>query len=141
MVDTWELLGLLSRSPLHAKYGPARLRRNFEVPEKLGNMLTFRTPPGPLAGVLTWAVMSEEVEARWLLGSPLEPSDWNSGDRLWFIQFVAPYGGVHRMIRQVRHSPLFQNFKTARWGRAHAAGGFIRMGVANRELPKASGVG
>lgn len=52
---------------------------------------------------ISWAFVSEEVEARMLKnGGKLRPEDWKSGDRLWVIDIVAPFGGVENMLTDVR---------------------------------------
>ena len=45
-------------------------------------------------GYLGWANLSAEAEARYLQNpiSGLTRDDWSSGDRMWFIDFVAPFG-------------------------------------------------
>lgn len=57
----------------------------------------------PLALVL-WARMSEEVEQRFLTQTrKLQPGDWNSGDRLWLIEVIAPYGGQDGIITDLQN--------------------------------------
>jgi cytolysin-activating lysine-acyltransferase len=45
-------------------------------------------------GYLGWANLSAEAEARYVDNplTGLRREDWNSGDRMWFIDFVAPLG-------------------------------------------------
>ncbi|WP_163339149.1 toxin-activating lysine-acyltransferase [Desulfopila sp. IMCC35008] len=52
---------------------------------------------------ISWAFISEEVE-NWLVqnGGKLRPEDWKSGDRLWIIDIVAPFGGVENMLTDIR---------------------------------------
>jgi hemolysin-activating ACP:hemolysin acyltransferase len=49
---------------------------------------------GKLLGYITWAWFSEESEARWQSGTLTLPhiSEWNEGDRLWILDFVAMPG-------------------------------------------------
>lgn len=122
----------LAHSPIHAKYGPAKVLRWFEIPMRLGQLVPFRHPGGPLLGVLTWARFSEEAEARFLAGEPLVDADWHSGDRLWFIDFLAPFGGAHKMLGTIKRHPFFTDFGTARWGRTLGSGRFQHIGEANR---------
>lgn len=138
MITDWGLIELLARSEIHRKFGPNRVLRWFKVPDDLGNLLPF-TVDRKLVGLVTYARMSPDVEAKYLRGEPLEPEDWNSGDRLWFIDMIAPYGGVHRMIGAMKRHPTFQHDTVARWGRTHGTGKFIHMGEARRELSQAPG--
>jgi hemolysin-activating ACP:hemolysin acyltransferase len=47
-----------------------------------------------LLGYMTWAWFGEETEQRWRRGAieMLHVSEWNEGDRLWIIDFVAMPG-------------------------------------------------
>lgn len=52
---------------------------------------------------LSWAFLDEAAEKRLLQnGGRLRPDDWNSGDRLWIIDMVAPFGGVENMLADIR---------------------------------------
>ena len=52
---------------------------------------------------ISWAFISEEVEKRLLNnGGKLRPEDWKSGERLWIIDIVAPFGGVENMLNDIR---------------------------------------
>jgi len=50
--------------------------------------------PGRPVGYLGWANLSAEVEARYVQNpvTGLTRDDWNSGDRMWFTDFIAPFG-------------------------------------------------
>lgn len=53
-------------------------------------------------GYLAWANLSEEAETRYLQQHPLlmPQADWNCGDRLWLLDWIAPFG----------HSRVFSDF-------------------------------
>lgn len=52
---------------------------------------------------ISWAFLSEEVEKQLFQnGGKLRPEDWKSGDRLWVIDIVAPFGGVENMLRDIQ---------------------------------------
>lgn len=58
----------------------------------------------PLA-YASWAFVDEEVEKRLLAGRMrLAPKDWKSGDRLWLIDLVAPFGGGRDVIKDLREN-------------------------------------
>jgi len=50
---------------------------------------------------LTWAEMDEAAEARYLDNPPemMPLKDWNSGERIWFMDWVAPFGNTKKMYR------------------------------------------
>lgn len=64
---------------------------------------------------LSWATFSEQAERRYLANSPLRmpEADWKSGDRLWFLDWLAPFGHS-RAMGQIMKRQIFAN----RWGRA-----------------------
>lgn len=54
-------------------------------------------------GVVLWASVSEEVEANLSRGTTkLRPQDWKSGDRLWVVEVIAPFGGAEEMVRDLK---------------------------------------
>ena len=48
---------------------------------------------------LSWATFSEEAEERYILHPPhmMRNEDWQSGDRIWFLDWVAPFGRTREM--------------------------------------------
>ncbi len=52
----------------------------------------------------SWANFSAEAEARYLQNSarPLPLEDWNSGDRMWFIDWITPFGHSPRFARALQ---------------------------------------
>ncbi|MCB2218462.1 toxin-activating lysine-acyltransferase [Desulfofustis glycolicus] len=54
---------------------------------------------------VSWAFLTDEVEKRLLgNGGRLRPEDWTSGERLWLIDIVAPFGGVETVLSDMRSS-------------------------------------
>lgn len=64
---------------------------------------------------LSWANFSAEAEERYLANSPLlmPQSDWNCGDRMWILDWVAPFGHT-KIITQI----LKRQFFASRWARS-----------------------
>ena len=50
---------------------------------------------------LSWAEMNEAAEARYLDSPPeLMPlDDWHCGDRIWFLDWLAPFGHTHKLTQ------------------------------------------
>ena len=44
--------------------------------------------------MFTWGWLNGEAEEKLITGEALEPEDWQSGDRLWIIDLIAPYKGL-----------------------------------------------
>lgn len=50
-----------------------------------------------------WAFVDEEVDRRLSKGIfKLKPSDWNNGKTVWLIDVIAPFGGSHLVIKELR---------------------------------------
>jgi len=50
-----------------------------------------------------WGFVDAEVEARLTAGNAkLRPQDWKSGDKLWVIDTIAPFGGVDAMVKDLK---------------------------------------
>lgn len=104
-----ELTWLLTQSPTHRHFALADLEWMIMPPLILEQYRVFRgdkdapfdpnqTPeqakagPQTPLGYATWALLSEEAEAKLLSGQTrLRPDEWRSGDRLWLIDLVAPF--------------------------------------------------
>lgn len=68
----------------------------------------YRKGKLPFAFV-SWAYLTEEAEQGLIDGTrKLQPGDWNAGDRGWIVDFIAPFGGVDSVVRDLRHN-LFPN--------------------------------
>ncbi|KAA8700312.1 toxin-activating lysine-acyltransferase [Pseudomonas cannabina] len=59
---------------------------------------------------LSWLTVDEAAERRYLQQSPLmlKEADWNSGERIWLNDWVAPFGHSAALSR-VLHRQLFAN--------------------------------
>ena len=43
------------------------------------------------------------IEARLAVGaSRMHPRDWKSGDRLWLVEVIAPFGGADEMVKGLK---------------------------------------
>ncbi|BHH84976.1 toxin-activating lysine-acyltransferase [Desulforhopalus sp. 52FAK] len=52
---------------------------------------------------ISWAFLDEDAEKRLFHnGGKLRPEDWKSGENLWIIDIVAPFGGVENMLRDIQ---------------------------------------
>jgi len=54
----------------------------------------------------------------------LAPEEWCSGNRLWILHFLAPFGGARGVIRELRNN-VFPDVKDGKWVR-YATNGAIR---------------
>ncbi len=71
-------------------------------PMELNQYKLYMKEEAPLA-YASWAFVDEETEKRLLSGRiRLAPKDWKSGDRLWLIDLVAPFGGGKDVLKDIR---------------------------------------
>lgn len=126
-----QIVWLLSQSPLHRElklkdlewsFMPAIVSEQFRI-FRFGplaaldgvNSESFQkfgmSPQGleqlPL-GVATWAHLSEAAERKLEQGEHLALEDWKSGDRLWLVEFVAPFSNGESKIAEAMMFDLMQ---------------------------------
>lgn len=49
----------------------------------------------------SWAFLSARTEASYRATHKLRPGDWRSGDRLWLIDFITPFGGAPALLDEL----------------------------------------
>ncbi len=97
-----EIVFLMLQSQLHRGYRINDIGSVVLPPIHLNQFRTYRVR-GQLVGFVTWARLTERVEQNYLTGSyHLRPQDWDGGARLWFVDFIAPFGHAREMVRDLR---------------------------------------
>jgi cytolysin-activating lysine-acyltransferase len=97
-----EIVWLMSQSPLHKQLFISDLEWLVMTPMLLQQFRLFYDQSKPV-GVVLWASVSEEVEARLAAGNArMRPQDWKSGDRLWVVEVIAPFGKGEEMVRDLK---------------------------------------
>lgn len=94
----FDQLGKLSwlwmNSPLHREWSVDMAAR-FLLPPIHLNQIEILERDGVPVAYCSWAWLSEAAEIRYMIDpSDLNERDWNSGDRLWFADWVAPFGAA-----------------------------------------------
>lgn len=84
------------------------------LPAIKSRQFVFASQAGQPVFYLSWANFDAQAERRYVANSPLlmPEHDWNCGDRLWLLDWVAPFGHTRAMSRIVTRQ-LF----ASRWGR------------------------
>jgi len=64
-------------------------------------------------GLILWAYVDEDIDKKLELGiGKLGLNDWNSGDKLWIIDLIAPMGGGDKMLEELKDTVFKgKNFK------------------------------
>jgi cytolysin-activating lysine-acyltransferase len=97
-----EIVWLMSQSPLHKQLSISDTEWLVMTPMLLQQFRLFYDKQKPV-GVIFWASVNEEVEARLAAGTNrMRPQDWKSGDRLWVVEAIAPFGGAAEMVKDLK---------------------------------------
>jgi len=98
-----EVVWLLTQSPQHKQaFFLGDLEWMAMPPIILQQFRMFYAKDRPI-GVILWAFVDDEVEARLLSGNArMRPQDWKCGDRLWIVEVVAPFGGTDEMLKDLK---------------------------------------
>ena len=82
---------------------------------------------------LSWAWMSEAAEQRYLTDAVinLPEEDWCSGERLWFRDFIAPFGHAAQMFHLLREELFPKQIARALWHRGDEKGRRIKTFYGN----------
>jgi cytolysin-activating lysine-acyltransferase len=97
-----EIVWLMSQSQTHKQFFINDLEWLVMTPALLQQYRLYYASDRPM-GVLFWGFVDEEVEKRLVTGSAkLRPQDWKSGDKLWIVDIVAPFGGTEEMIKDLK---------------------------------------
>ncbi len=106
-VNEAEVLGaavwLWMHSPLH-RDAPLHTLPDLLLPVIKHRQYVVATEQGRPVFFMSQAWLSPEAEARYLTQPAIlmPQSDWNSGDRMWVCDWVAPFGHTPDMSRLVR---------------------------------------
>ncbi|MGF1734711.1 toxin-activating lysine-acyltransferase [Photobacterium satsumensis] len=96
-----ELTWLLLQSPIHTDYPLSVLNDRFIHACHIGQCQLYYDQSGPI-GVVTWAKVSKEWHEQMLNDDIWPPtSEWNKGDYLWFMDFIAPFGHCRQIRREL----------------------------------------
>ena len=104
-----EIVWLMSASPVHKGFFISDLEWLVMTPVMLQQFRMYyqNAAPGeggqrPI-GVVLWGRVSQEVEESLQRGTTrLRPQDWKSGDRLWVVEVIAPFGGQDAMVADLK---------------------------------------
>lgn len=133
-----DLAFLAFRSPRHQTMTLAETRRYFEPPVELGQFRVFRFDDVP-RGMFTWALMNKTSERKLVTGAALEPADWQSGNRLWIIDILAPYRGLTAsMVRWIMVPGNFtdKSFRFRRVGPDNSTRRIVHIDFHRKSLSK-----
>ncbi|MEP5757881.1 MAG: toxin-activating lysine-acyltransferase [Litoreibacter sp.] len=109
-----EFCFLSFHSRLHNSWSMAMIAKSFEPPIYLKQFQVYRAKGVP-RGLVTWARLDVATEEKFIRGNGLDSYDeWQSGDNLWIVDLMAPWGHGKAIINDVLQSMPGLSFKTLR---------------------------
>ncbi|MEK9728085.1 MAG: toxin-activating lysine-acyltransferase [Candidatus Margulisiibacteriota bacterium] len=105
-----EVLSVMLASDFHQPYLINDFGTAILVPIHLNQFRVYKKGQTPI-GFVSWAFLSTDVAEKYRQGNyHLNFDDWKSGDELWFIDFIAPYGHIRSIVRDLKKN-VFPNKK------------------------------
>jgi cytolysin-activating lysine-acyltransferase len=99
MTPLESVLFLMSASEVHREWTIEDLSRLVAPPLALTQCEIFVRDGWPVA-FISWAFLNKVAADGFIDGTrKLQPDDWSSGDQLWIIDIIAPYGDIRKVIR------------------------------------------
>ncbi|MDD7973821.1 toxin-activating lysine-acyltransferase [Roseinatronobacter alkalisoli] len=99
-------LELLAQSPYHRQHKLGDYFRTEVLPALWAGQCRFYvTQEGVPTAMVTWAWLSEDVERDiHASGRSLSRSEWTCGDRLFFNDWITPYGNIREVAHDMTHN-------------------------------------
>lgn len=112
-INRAEALGMITwlwlNSPLHVDWPVHLLASNVWPAIERRQFFILRQRNGLPLVYGSWAWFDEKREVQYLNDPASMPNDaWSCGDRMWFIDWIAPFGGSKRVIKKLRQD-VFPN--------------------------------
>ncbi|WP_029847863.1 toxin-activating lysine-acyltransferase [Vibrio parahaemolyticus] len=101
-------------SPMHRNW-PISLFAINVLPAIISNQYALLTRDGYPIAYCSWANLSLENEVKYLNDvTSLVAEDWTSGDRKWFIDWIAPFGDTGTLYKYMRKKFSNELFRAIR---------------------------
>lgn len=103
-------LELLARSEYHRQFSLGSYFRVEILPAFwCGQVRFYLTPEGVPTAMVTWARLTPEVQTEvHATGRALAGKEWTGGDRLFFNDWITPYGNTREVLHDMTHN-IFPN--------------------------------
>jgi len=117
-------LYLFNQSPSHRGYTLVQFQHYFLLPLLHEKVRIFYDGDKPVA-LVTWCWLTED-ESRRFLGEALCPAEEHyarqTGDQLWGVEFIAPFGHARRVMREMKKysQQQYGHGETVHWRRLSA---------------------
>lgn len=109
-----ELAFLAFYSNVYRDWSARAIAKAFEPPIYLKQFNIYRAREVP-RGLVTWAKLDAAAEKKHLSGNGLDEFDeWRSGDQLWIMDIMAPWGHGAEIIENIKATVQDDSVKTLR---------------------------
>jgi cytolysin-activating lysine-acyltransferase len=113
IVEPVNILGIASwlwmNSQLHSNWTIRMLSVNIIPAIQLNQFSILFQNNIPFA-FCSWAYLDDAAEVKYIKNSnSLQKEDWNSGDNVWFIDGLSPFGGIKNLTYYLRGISIFNN--------------------------------
>lgn len=109
----FETLGMMAALSMESEYrhwSIADMEINFLPALRAGQCKIYLDEVQRPVAFVTWAFVDDECHAAlYASGENPPPNRWTSGNHLWFIDIVAPFGNVPRIIRDLQRNHFPQH--------------------------------
>lgn len=114
---------LWMHSPAHRE-APLHTLNTLLLPAIGTRQFLIASEHGRPVAYAAWCWFSAEAEQRYLKNPAvtLHPDDWRSGDRLWFVDWVTPFGHSARLASLVRRHLFADSTFSALYHRGNERG-------------------
>jgi cytolysin-activating lysine-acyltransferase len=100
---------LWSNSNLHRDWS-VNQKMIFVLPPIASEQFAIVESDGYPVAYCSWAWFDQETEEKYILNpSVLDPDSWNSGDRLWFIDWISPFSSKYTWALRNELAKKFPN--------------------------------
>jgi cytolysin-activating lysine-acyltransferase len=97
-----KIVWLMGQSKVHQAHDISDLHRVVLPPVALQQYRIWEADDYPV-GYMSYALFNEEAETAFIHNLRfMEPEDWRSGEKLWLVDFIAPFGNVREIVREGR---------------------------------------
>lgn len=109
-----EIAFLSFYSDLYGEWSARSIAKSFEPPVYLKQFTVYRAKNVP-RGIVTWAMLDKKTEKKHILGKGLDEFDeWRSGNQLWIMDIMAPWGHGGEIIENIKSTIQEDSVKTLR---------------------------
>lgn len=103
-----EVVWLMTQSELHREFQIGAVIQ-WVVPALIYEQYRLYRLNDKPVGYVSWGRFSAEVESHYVKDpSSLQPKDWQTGDRIWILDWVAPTGETYSIAKDLKNN-VFPN--------------------------------